>query len=210
MTIPTAFHGIRDAAADDAYNEFLLSDDQPGDTDTERQNPHSIPGLPHLTRGLICNAMLPNNQPVNTDMRRRNTHSIPGLSNARRKSILWLSQDQPMLLSLIGFTLLFSACHLANWQYPFSTMIEVWLWRTSSLVCPILPLCVVLVQFTCLQLSPGLKHLPFMAVEAFTVLCVLLYLSCRLCLLVQIFVALRSVPSGVYDAVPWAQYLPHI
>ncbi|KAH8732316.1 hypothetical protein GQ44DRAFT_697435 [Phaeosphaeriaceae sp. PMI808] len=29
---------------------------------------------------------------------------------------LWISQDQSMILSLISFTLLFSACHLFGWN----------------------------------------------------------------------------------------------
>lgn len=153
---------------------------------------------------------LPDDREGHRETRRRRSNSIPNISNRKRKKLLWISRDQPMLLSLICFTFLLSACHLLGWKYPFSTVIEAWLWRVCSLLGLGLPLLVIFVQITYWQLYEEVQQSVFRNVEAFTVFCVLLYLSVRTCLLVQVFLALRSVPADVYETVDWAQYMPHI
>jgi len=155
-------------------------------------------------------AMWPDDERNLRRTRQRRPSSIPGLSDRTRKAILWFSRDQTFRLFLVGFTLLFSACHLAGWRYPFSTLIETWLWRVCSLMCLALPLCIIFVQFCYWQLHTDTRESIFKAVEAFTVFCVLVYLSVRICLLAQVFVALRSVPPDVYEVVSWSQYMPHI
>jgi hypothetical protein len=37
-----------------------------------------------------------------------------------------------------------------------------------------------------------------------------LLLAARLFLVVESFISVRDIPSGVYTTVPWAQYIPHI
>lgn len=153
---------------------------------------------------------LPNDKSGHYNTRVRRSGSIPGISNSKRKKLLWVSRNQSMLVSLIFFTFLVSACHLLGWKYPFSTIIEAWLWRVCSLLSLGLPLLIIFVQITYWQLDEEARESVFKNVEAFTVLCALLYFSVRTCLLVQVFLALRSVPVDVFDTVEWAQYMPHI
>jgi hypothetical protein len=55
------------------------------------------------------------------------------------------------------------------------------------------------------------KHYRLSAlVGCFAMLFSPLLLAARLFLVVESFISLRDVPSGVYATVPWAQYIPHI
>jgi hypothetical protein len=84
------------------------------------------------------------------------------------------------------------------------------LWRGCSLMCLALPLVGIFVQIFYWQLHDDTQESIFRAVEASTVSCVLVYLSIRVCLVAQVFEALRSVPPDVNKVVSWSQYMPHI
>lgn len=101
---------------------------------------------------------------------------------------------------VVGFTgCLIGGCHLLAWDFSFATEVEQFLWRVLSLTCIT---CSLLLAFI---LFPRITHLRWLFWGL-----VVVYIVVRLALLVLVFVALRSVPAGVYQSIDWSSYIPHI
>lgn len=99
---------------------------------------------------------------------------------------------------------LFGAIHCAAWSFPFPSDVEAGLWRTSSIAMTFLPIYgFILVRYCWSYLDSrafSFVYWPPM----------LLYISARLLLLAQMFVLLRASDPGVYRAVHWTTFIPHI
>jgi len=111
--------------------------------------------------------------------------------------------------------LLFGACHLLGWNAYFPTLAEMVLWRTGSICCIALPLLFcsvpgVVYGGTGFDGGNMIQRLftIFKVYAGFIMVC--LYTLVRAFLFFEAFFSLRTVPAGVYRAVPWAQYMPHI
>ncbi|KAF4595458.1 hypothetical protein GQ602_001071 [Ophiocordyceps camponoti-floridani] len=100
---------------------------------------------------------------------------------------------------------LFSATHLAAWNYPFPSVVETWLWRGSVIASWVLASLPVLnpVLPVSWYSSPGWygsfgkRLIPFLATP---------YLIARLITFALVFTAFRAVPSSVYEKPSWSSY----
>ncbi|KAF8641279.1 hypothetical protein AX16_010058 [Volvariella volvacea WC 439] len=99
--------------------------------------------------------------------------------------------------------ILFGAIHLIGWNFQFPTPIELWLWRSSSLVLTVIPLL--------LAIGAAGNNTPCNIVFAFAVIFgAPLYFNARILLLVLAFFTLRDLPDSAYQNVRWTEYIPHI
>ncbi|KAN0076531.1 hypothetical protein V8E54_006673 [Elaphomyces granulatus] len=108
-------------------------------------------------------------------------------------------------------TAIFGACHLIGWDFLYPSSIEQLFWRIASISCVVIPLLLMFSLPFIMRLdddfeldSPecSVNYLLFASLAS-------LYALARLYLLVAIFISLRSVPAGVYQAVNWSLYFPH-
>jgi len=110
-------------------------------------------------------------------------------------------------LSLILTILAFTAPHLLGWNFHFPTRTEQWLWRVAAVLCAGLPIAVLFCTGLAESLG-GNRQKRLWTGLAWP--CTGSYFLVRACLLIEVFVGLRSVPVGVYTAANWSAYIPHI
>ncbi len=110
-----------------------------------------------------------------------------------------------LLLLLCLLPMAYGGVHLTAWNFEFPTAIESLLWKISG----ILIAGIYSAWFIVLVIVPArgwidrLTHTIDRAI-------VLVYIVCRLYLVVEAFVSLRAVPIGVYWTPPWIQMIPHV
>ncbi|EPS39462.1 hypothetical protein H072_6766 [Dactylellina haptotyla CBS 200.50] len=130
-------------------------------------------------------------------------------------------------------TLLYSAIHAIGWHFSFPTMVEMILWRVSSLLIVILNLAFVICEsittgrlakvFNRAQreqrvlalattLPPPQVDIPF-SIPLWKILILALigfiYTGARIYILVEMFVGLRLLPVKAYLNVEWTDFIPH-
>ena len=108
-------------------------------------------------------------------------------------------------IGLFSFATAVGAIHLVAWNFSFPTLVELWIWRSASIVTTTLPLIILSVY-----LVQGLLPEKYMTdVLWFGFPLGGLYILVRLTLLAQSLACLRSLPKGVYAPV-WADVWPHL
>lgn len=110
-------------------------------------------------------------------------------------------------MSILGIGMLFSALHLAAWNWAFPSMVETWLWRSAALFAPaaFLPVAILLPV-----MGTGKERWQrYIVILLFYPLSAL-YLLSRVILVAQVFLCFRAMPQGVYLAVQWTLFLPRI
>ncbi|KAF8657416.1 hypothetical protein AX16_002213 [Volvariella volvacea WC 439] len=114
--------------------------------------------------------------------------------------------------SVIG--IVFGAIHVIGWDFQFSMLIELWLWRASSLVLTILPL--ILAVAISLLIAHDRTQIKILEVISFALIYPTaflgppLYFGARVVLLFLAFFTLRALPSSAYQNVRWTDFFPHI
>ncbi|KAF8649022.1 hypothetical protein AX16_006064 [Volvariella volvacea WC 439] len=118
------------------------------------------------------------------------------------------------LSSLIG--VLFGEIHLIGWNFQFSTHLECYLWRTSSLIVTVEP-AILAIGIILDQLKDGYPRFESLITIAIVPLAILAgfvgpiaYVLARISLLVLPLFALRDLPPSAHQNVQWSDYLPHI
>lgn len=126
----------------------------------------------------------------------------------------------------------YGAVHAAAWFSSFPTTAEMWMWRASCItlagVVPVMlilalgglvPVLVYDVLGECFPLlkNPEVENWLWMiwaagavAISLIAGTYALAYVFARVFLVVEAFISLRAVPIGVYAAIPWSDYFPHI
>ncbi|KAJ7262781.1 hypothetical protein B0H12DRAFT_308132 [Mycena haematopus] len=142
------------------------------------------------------------------------------LSTTSVPSFWSLPLDDGFSLRVFGITALvgsaFGAIHCAAWNALFPTIIEMWLWRFSSLVILALPPILLLLAWILYMLRKSrLKDTWFgKAIWAiswtFIHGCVPIYVSARLVLVVLPFMVLRTILPSAYEVVEWTEFIPHL
>ncbi|KAI9768074.1 MAG: hypothetical protein M1840_005108 [Geoglossum simile] len=104
------------------------------------------------------------------------------------------------LVGMILTAMAFGAIHAAAWNNDFTSLTEKLLWRICSVVTVAIPVAV-------------LAMIPLRSSVAYywlSLISVLIYSICRLYLIVEPFVSLRSLPADAYDTIQWSNLIPHI
>ncbi|KIK53933.1 hypothetical protein GYMLUDRAFT_49111 [Collybiopsis luxurians FD-317 M1] len=109
-----------------------------------------------------------------------------------------------------GAAVMFGAIHCAAWTSRFPTTAEEILWKVCSLLVTCAPIYlglfdVITDMVVDLQNSWRIRFLAVLYMIA-----VFFYILARLSLIVQPFVALRSLPPGVFEDIQWINAIPHI
>ncbi|KAF8641281.1 hypothetical protein AX16_010060 [Volvariella volvacea WC 439] len=113
--------------------------------------------------------------------------------------------------SVIG--VVFGGIHLIGWSFQFPTIIELWLWRSSSLVLIVVPLSLAISTAFGLgyQMTNNstLETITKATIVPTTVAGAPLYFAARVILLFLAFFTLRRLPDSAYQNVQWTEFLPH-
>ncbi|KAF7370044.1 hypothetical protein MSAN_00634400 [Mycena sanguinolenta] len=111
------------------------------------------------------------------------------------------------VVPLIG--VVFGAIHCAAWNTIFSTPVEMWIWRTSSLVITAIPGLTLLLPLIATILTNQLESV-LGAVGVIVILASPIYITARLILVVLPLVDLRSLPASAFIDINWSVYIPHL
>ncbi|KAF8647844.1 hypothetical protein AX16_006512 [Volvariella volvacea WC 439] len=116
--------------------------------------------------------------------------------------------------SLIG--LIFGAIHVAGWNFTFSTTVELWLWRSSSLILVAVPFFIKLTWLIRVWWArvPEEREI-YLKIWGISWRWAIrvgspLYIVARCILFLQAFYALRALPDSAYQQVRWTEFIPHI
>lgn len=106
----------------------------------------------------------------------------------------------------------YGGIHMTAWHFAFPSPVERWLWCSVSIyIASFTPLFHLLIQ-SYDRIVDGSKYetlfVPLYII--YMVVSFLLSFCARIYIVIEAFIALRAVPVGVYEAIPWANYIPHI
>ncbi|KAJ7714655.1 hypothetical protein B0H16DRAFT_1340479, partial [Mycena metata] len=102
--------------------------------------------------------------------------------------------------------MIFGAIHCTAWRTVFPSSIEMWLWRVSALIVTAIPSLMALVQVT----HPPTPLERTALIEALFLGTLLLYIFCRVVLIVLPFLTLRDLPPGALMDINWTDDIPHV
>lgn len=119
-----------------------------------------------------------------------------------RGQILALStaQENWCILICAILSLGFSALHVAAWNFHFSTITELWLWRANSISCTVASLLVALFAWLEYESRWWLAFVVWPVAGIYTI--------GRLYMFAEMFAGLRAAPAGIYQTPQWSQYFP--
>jgi hypothetical protein len=113
-----------------------------------------------------------------------------------------------------GTATIFSAIHLAAWNWDFPSSVFKWLWRgfaIGAVFSGFLQLCSQTI-WSFIGVWVDRERLPRLRIWLYSfsnIICLALYVICRIGLMVLTFVLFFSMPAKVYDTVSWTNYFPH-
>jgi hypothetical protein len=109
---------------------------------------------------------------------------------------------------IVILAITFGAIHLAAWNFVFPTLVEQIMWRVCACITAATPFLLYLMIFfiTSLELSEERDKI---LTEVATYSFVCLYIVSRTFLIVEVFLGLRALPSGVYETWDLANYFFH-
>ena len=111
------------------------------------------------------------------------------------------------MYGLTPFSLMvFGSVHLASWNSRLPSIIELWMWRGSSLFC--------VIYTGLLAFRRGVDLSAFGAIgdglDYLTTYGVFVYIIIRIYMIVEVFISLRALPASAFQTVQWSSFLPHI
>jgi hypothetical protein len=105
----------------------------------------------------------------------------------------------------------FGAIHCVAWSFYFVTSAEAVIWKVACVLTVALPVGVRFLLGYERCILHRHHHDDFKSVElSIGINMILVYSAIRLYLIVEPFAAFRSVPVGIFYAVNWANWIPHI
>ncbi|KAJ3848173.1 hypothetical protein EV368DRAFT_49830 [Lentinula lateritia] len=102
--------------------------------------------------------------------------------------------------------MVFGAIHCAAWAFIFPTKVEQTSWRIFSLIVIFVPLALICTDLWKDKLDGHIQNI----VSIILCFVVSFFVLARLGLIVQAFLALRSLPNNSFAIVEWVNFLPHI
>ncbi|KAL2071624.1 hypothetical protein VTL71DRAFT_12859 [Oculimacula yallundae] len=139
------------------------------------------------------------------------------LSILETNKISW----SPKAVFTMTVTTIFSAIHLAAWNWGFPEPVSRTLWRSFAIASTVvgflimgLGLLIVLLDYLygdhgLISNSPRLYDIADDTFMVVFLLLMLLYIISRIGLMVLVLYTFSSMPVGVYETIDWATYLPH-
>jgi hypothetical protein len=117
------------------------------------------------------------------------------------------NQDRSGLSIVSTAATVFGAIHVIAWNAYFASEVEKLLWRISATMTTGLPLII-----TAIFLSPNKINVAYLdaIMPALMIVSIVVYVICRLYLIVEPFAGLRCLPIGAFHTVQWINYVPHI
>jgi hypothetical protein len=150
-------------------------------------------------------------------------YSIVGARNRNvggirdKVGLLWAGMSGDVTGGTLVFSILlasvFGSIHLAAWNFHFLSLLEMWLWRSNSLAITALPLLIMLCVALGIQLEDtcvGDVVWGYAAQVVMAFILPILYVICRIVLLVLPLIQLRSLPPSAFLVIPWSTFMPHI
>ena len=112
---------------------------------------------------------------------------------------------------MLAYPIFFGAIHAASWNTVLPSVIELWMWRSSAVIC----IGIVILYYLVLSFAFLIERLfsmkeDHMFIALVTLFPVLLYIVARLFMIVEVFVSLRALPLSAYDSISWSDAVPHI
>jgi hypothetical protein len=203
----------KELAQESDNNTFKLNQEAPAPTTSS---------LNTLLRSILCpdhimGPVIPDRHPLDLDWTLRHKrvptfyggpwgHSI--ITDPRSHSLT------PAAVSMTSVAVLFGSIHAGvGWHLHAPTMIELHIWRISSIIIFTVPFLLVvdcaLVRFI-LELSITRWVMRMINVQNVQFLFFSLYILSRLVLIVLAFTLLRDLPKAAFQEVLWAKYIPHV
>ncbi|KAJ7727109.1 hypothetical protein B0H16DRAFT_1697851 [Mycena metata] len=133
-------------------------------------------------------------------------HPISSTSVPSFYSIEIGTEDNQKLIStagVFGVGTVFGSIHCAAWNALFPSMVEMWIWRISSVFIAAYP-----ALTTLFMIAGGAWGNAVFAI--FMVFGAVVYTLCRLFLITLSFTTLRSLPPSAFMDVNWSNYIPHL
>jgi hypothetical protein len=141
------------------------------------------------------------------------------ISNAYNREVPWIMDtvgfSKGDIFGLFLGTTVFSAVHIAAWNFVFPTPVESLLWKIAAVLCTTMGLVfgggiVILAYLSNKSLGYiDEKYIIELLVPIAFLLLVVSYVVCRLFLVVEIFRCLCFLPPSAYVAT-WATNVPHV
>jgi hypothetical protein len=121
----------------------------------------------------------------------------------------WVSQTEGFSYILVVLiTLTFGGIHCIGWSFIFPSSTERTLWRVASLCITGVPM-VLFLLIAAIQYMRRYSHSYYCAVIS-VILLLVVYVLCRLTLLVLPFLCLKSLPPAAFHVVHWTSFIPHV
>jgi hypothetical protein len=95
----------------------------------------------------------------------------------------------------------FGAVYCIAWNFYFSTFAESAIWKVSSVLTIVIPF---------IYASSFANLFPGGSPDGLLFMLLLAYIPVRLYLMIEPFVAFRSVPVGIFYTVNWSNWIPHV
>jgi len=127
----------------------------------------------------------------------------------------FVDKVQAMAMAIVYLTGgLFGAIHLAAWNWTFPSTIVQKLWRisaTTTVASFLFPLVLTFfIAFSDIgEKNPRIGSLAECFIIGFVCVAFLAYCISRVCILVLTLYCFVSMPTTVYDMIPWTRYIPH-
>lgn len=103
--------------------------------------------------------------------------------------------------------ILFGAIHIAAWNNTLPSQLELWMWRSSSVLCSGIFLVFATICFM-------IRHFFWKRAEYLNDLLInfafIIYIIVRIYIIFEVFFSMRTLPYSAYDTVNWSAYVPHI
>lgn len=119
-------------------------------------------------------------------------------------------REQTSTLAFYTTDTLFSAIHIAAWNWEFPSPIVRLLWRIFGITATGTgPFAILYLAIIRVIDNSGYETALDYVANILLGLLLLLYVICRIGLIVLVFYCFSSMPAGVYQTVNWTQFLPH-
>lgn len=103
--------------------------------------------------------------------------------------------------------LAYSCLHCIAWNFHFPTQEERTVWRVNCIIMITTAFIFFSCQFCRALCGPSRLVIDWQAIVTSTA--VVIYTAARMCIAVECFVSLRSLPTGAFDSIQWSNLIPH-